>query len=162
MSRSTAARLAPLVLIVFVFGGCAQFTQEVEENPKAVLGGVLGAAGGGLIAAAAGGGAGWIVAGAALGGILGGAIGHGLDSRDKRMAQEAAARAFENNRAGQASVWNNPDSGHSGSVTPTQTYQLANGQYCRRYEQTINVGGQPQQSYGTACRQADGTWQIQG
>jgi surface antigen len=161
MSRSSAALLAPLVLCVFLVSACASVQQGVEDNPKAVLGGLIGAAGGGLIAAAAGGGAGWIVAGTALGGMLGGAIGHGLDERDKRMAQEAAARAFENNRAGQASVWNNPDSGNSGSVTPTQTYQLANGQYCRRYEQTINVGGQPKQSYGTACRQADGTWQIQ-
>jgi hypothetical protein len=25
----------------------------------------------------------------------------------------------------------------------------------------INIGNEPQQTYGTACRQPDGTWQIQ-
>ena len=77
------------------------------------------------------------------------------------MANEAAQRAFESNRAGQTSVWQNPDSGNSGSVTPTRTYELANGQYCREYRQTIVVGGEQHQAYGTACRQPDGTWAIQ-
>ena len=27
--------------------------------------------------------------------------------------------------------------------------------------QTITVGGEVQQGYGTACRQPDGTWKIQ-
>jgi len=161
MKSATARRLAPLVLLVFVVGGCAELGEKIQDNPKAVLGSVGGAAAGGLIAAAAGGGAGWIVGGALLGGLLGGYIGNRLDARDKRMAAEAAAQAFENNRIGQASVWNNPDSGNSGSITPTKTYQLANGQYCRHYEQTIQIGGEPHQTYGTACRQADGSWRIQ-
>jgi surface antigen len=77
------------------------------------------------------------------------------------MAAEAAQRAFEQNRTGQSTAWKNPDSGNSGSVTPTRTYQLANGQYCREYNQTILIGGQQHQAYGTACRQPDGSWQIQ-
>jgi surface antigen len=136
-------------------------SQTVEDNPKAVLGSVLGAAGGAGIAALAGGSTGWIIAGAFLGGLLGGVVGNKLDSRDKQMAAQAAARAFESNRTGQASTWSNPESGNSGSITPTKTYQLANGQYCREYQQKILVGGEQHQAYGTACRQADGTWQIQ-
>ena len=31
---------------------------------------------------------------------------------------------------------------------------------CREFQQTITIGGQPQRAYGTACRQADGTWRI--
>ena len=31
---------------------------------------------------------------------------------------------------------------------------------CREFQQTIMIGGQPQQAYGTACRQQDGTWKI--
>ncbi|HLO78980.1 MAG TPA: RT0821/Lpp0805 family surface protein, partial [Magnetospirillum sp.] len=57
--------------------------------------------------------------------------------------------------------WNNPDSGHYGTVTPTRTYEAAPGQYCREYQQTINVGGQEQRSFGTACRQSDGSWRVQ-
>ena len=32
--------------------------------------------------------------------------------------------------------------------------------YCREYQTTATVGGMAQQSFGTACRQPDGSWQI--
>ncbi len=161
MNRKNTQRLAPVVLLVFFLSGCAAMQQTYEENPKAVLGSLIGAGAGAGIAALAGGGTGAIV-GAAIGGaLIGGYVGNRLDNRDKQMAAQAAQLAFEQNSNGQPSVWNNPDSGNSGSVTPTKTYQLANGQYCRMYTQTINIGGEPQQTSGTACRQADGTWKIQ-
>ena len=157
MGRRTATTLAPLVIVALVLSSCS----TIENNPKAVLGTVIGAGAGAGIAALAGGGGG-AIAGAAIGGaLIGGFIGNRLDARDKRMAAQAAQQAFEKNQAGQPTVWNNPDSGNSGSITPTRTYQLANGQYCREYRQTIVIGGQQEQSYGTACRQPDGTWQIQ-
>lgn len=146
-----------IVLLALAFASCA----SMSENPKAVLGSVGGAAAGGLIAAAAGGGTKYIVLGALAGGLIGGVVGKKLDDRDKRMAAEAAQQAFESNRTGQSSAWQNPDSGNSGTVTPTRTYQIANGQYCREYTQEIYVGGEKHQSYGTACRQPDGSWQIQ-
>ncbi len=156
----TAAKLAPVVACALVVCSCATMKQTVQDNPKAVLGTVLGAAAGAGIAAAAGGGPGAIV-GAGLGGaLIGGFVGNRLDNRDKRLAAEAAQRAFESNRAGEASVWRNPDSGNSGTITPTRTYQIANGQYCREYQQTIVIGGEQHQAYGTACRQPDGTWQT--
>ena len=168
MNRENVRRIAPVVALVLGLAGCEtvgrgieQAGQKIQDNPKAVLGTVVGAAGGGLIAAAAGGGTGWIVAGSLLGGMAGGYVGHRLDARDKRMAEEAAARAFESNRTGQTSTWTNPDSGNSGSITPTKTYQLASGQYCRRYTQTIRVGGEAQEASGTACRRSDGTWEVQ-
>ena len=33
-------------------------------------------------------------------------------------------------------------------------------QTCRQFQSTIQVDGKPQQSYGTACLQPDGTWRI--
>ncbi len=39
-------------------------------------------------------------------------------------------------------------------------YTDSSGRYCREYQSTVMVGGQPQQSYGTACRQPDGTWRV--
>jgi len=33
-------------------------------------------------------------------------------------------------------------------------------QNCREFQQTVIVGGQPQQGYGTTCQQPDGSWQI--
>jgi surface antigen len=161
MRPNTLCKVAAAVLVAFALSSCAALQQDYQENPKALLGGVLGAGAGAGIAALAGGSPGAIV-GAALGGaLLGGIVGHKLDDRDKKMATQAAQQAFEKNAAGTASVWNNPDSGNSGSITPTKTYQLANGRYCREYRQTITIGGEPQTSYGTACRQPDGTWQIQ-
>ncbi len=161
MLRKSLPFLVPLVLLAFVLSGCAAMKQQYEEGPKALLGGVLGAGAGAGIAAAAGGSPAVIVAAALGGALIGGFAGHKLDDRDKRMASEAATTAFEQNRTGQTSVWNNPDTGNAGSITPTKTYQLATGQYCREYKQTITIGGEPQQSYGTACREADGTWTIQ-
>jgi surface antigen len=161
MRRRAIARSGLIAVMALLSSSCATMQQTYEDNPKAILGSVLGAAAGAGIAAAAGGGAGAIV-GAGIGGaLLGGFIGNRLDARDKRMASEAAQRAFEQNRAGQSTAWKNPDSGNSGTVTPTRTYQLATGQYCREYNQAIMIGGQQHQAYGTACRQPDGSWQIQ-
>lgn len=161
MRKKNMYRIVPIVLLAFVLSSCASLQQSYEENPKAMLGGLLGAGAGAGIAAAAGGSPGVIVA-AALGGmLLGGFVGKKLDDRDKQMAQQSATQAFEKNQTGQTSVWNNPESGNSGTVTPTKTYQLATGQYCREYTQTITIGGEQHQTYGTACRQADGTWKVQ-
>jgi surface antigen len=157
MSRSTVCKVVPVVLLAFLLTAC----ETIQDNPKAMLGGATGAAAGGLIGHAAGGGAAGIVGGVLLGGLLGGAIGNALDQRDKRMAADAAQRAFENSSTGTTTAWNNPDSGHSGTITPTRTYQGSTGGYCREYQQTVTVGGEPQQSYGTACRQPDGSWQVQ-
>jgi surface antigen len=83
-----------------------------------------------------------------------------LDAADKKRAQEAASRALESAPSGTAVAWNNPDSGNSGTVTPTHTYQTASGQYCREYQQKIVVGGETHQAHGTACRQPDGSWKV--
>ena len=158
MYRIPVARLAPLAALLLLAPACAGVQETYRENPKAVSGAVLGAVLAGGITAVAGGNTGAIVAATAAGGLLGGVVGKKLDDRDKRMAAVAAAEAFEHNRSGVSSTWTNPDTGNSGSVTPTRTYQIANGQYCRQYQQTIVIGGEEHQTYGTACRQADGTW----
>jgi surface antigen len=160
MRRSAIRKMAPIVLLAFVVSSCATMKQTYGDNPKAVLGGLLGAGLGAGIAAAAGASPAMIVGAALMGGALGGFVGNKLDDRDKQMAAQAATQAFEQNAAGQESVWKNAQTGNSGSITPTRTYQQ-NGQYCRQYQQTISIGGEPQSSYGTACRQADGTWAIQ-
>jgi len=157
MNRAIAPRLIALLLLVVFASSC----ETMQNNPKALLGGAGGAAAGGLIGAAAGGGAAGIIGGVLLGGLLGGAIGNHLDQKDKELAARNAQLSLESARTGQASGWRNPDTGNSGTLTPTRTYQAAGGQYCREYQQQITVGGEKQQSYGTACRQPDGSWKIQ-
>lgn len=130
---------------------------------KQVAGGLLGAAGGALLGSQIGGGSGRLVATAAgtlLGAVAGSSIGQSLDRADRLYAADAQHAALERTPVGQTITWNNPDSGHYGDVTPTRTWQPAPGRYCREYQQTVYVGGQPQSAYGTACRQPDGSWQV--
>ena len=161
MSSRFSRCVATMLLVAFPALSCQTMADTTRDNPKAVLGSLGGAAAGAGIAAIAGGSTGWIVAAGLAGGLLGGAIGHRLDNKDKQMAAQAAANAFESNRTGQAATWKNPDSGNSGTITPTKTYQAAIGQYCREYRQDVIIGGEKQQAYGTACRQPDGSWKIQ-
>ncbi len=143
------------ILLAFVLAGC-----ETTPGPKATVGGLGGATVGGLLAAGLGASPAAIAGSVILGGLVGGAIGDRMDAADKRHANEAAVRALETAPAGQSVAWQNPDNRHAGSVTPTRTYQTANGQYCREYQQLVTIDGKQQQSHGTACRQADGSWKI--
>ena len=160
MNRQTAKWIAPVALLVFVVSGCGTVGQTMVDNPKASGGAALGAAGGGLIGAAAGGGAAGIIGGVLLGGLLGGAIGNALDQRDKQIAYQSQQATLESAQTGQTSTWRNPDSGHSGSYTPTKTYETASGQYCREYQEKVVIDGKTHSAYGKACRQPDGSWKI--
>ncbi len=157
MRTGFAKILAAVVTLAFLSAGCA----TIRDNPKATVGGLGAAAAGGLIAAAAGGHTTAIVGGVLLGGLLGSAVGNVLDQRDKELHMREAQIALESSRTGQASAWQNPDSGNSGTFTPTRTYQERDGRYCREYTEEIVIAGEKQQSYGTACRMPDGSWQVQ-
>lgn len=150
------------LLIPLILSACAGTRQGswVDEHDKTLIGGLGGAAAGGLLAAAVGGDTAGILAGTLIGGLVGAAIGDRLDAADRKEAQHTTQHALETSSSGTATAWHNPDSGNSGSVMPLRTFQKANGQYCREYMQTLYIGGEEHQAYGTACRQADGTWRI--
>ena len=94
------------------------------------------------------------------GGLLGNRMGSSLDCRDQRYHGDTAQNAFESEPSGTTAAWTNPDTGHRGTVTPTRTFQRNDGTNCREFQQTIVVDGQVEEGYGTACRQADGSWSI--
>ncbi|MCR6632368.1 MAG: RT0821/Lpp0805 family surface protein [Magnetospirillum sp.] len=130
---------------------------------KQTGGAVLGGVGGAVAGAQFGKGTGNIAmtaVGTLLGAFIGSEVGQSLDRADQTYANQAGQQAFENARTGEAIAWNNPDSGHAGTITPTRTYEQAPGQYCREYQQTVTVGGKKQDSFGTACRQPDGSWRV--
>lgn len=134
------------------------------ENPKQAIGSLAGAGLGGYAGSTIGSGRGRIVAaavGAGLGALAGGYIGGQLDKADRAAAERTCQQALETGRSGQKTVWKNPDKGTSVTIVPQPAYQTEQG-YCREFQQTIVVGGKPQQGYGTACRQPDGSWQIVG
>jgi surface antigen len=148
--------VAVIVLVAILGTGCA----TMEANPKTTVGAAGGGLVGGLIAAAAGGNPAAIAASVIGGMLIGGMVGNLLDQRDKQMAAEAAHRAMETAPTGKPVAWSNPDSGHSGTVTPTKTYQTADGTYCREYQTTVLIDGKQERATGTACRQADGSWKV--
>ncbi|MES2984901.1 MAG: RT0821/Lpp0805 family surface protein [Pseudomonadota bacterium] len=130
---------------------------------KSDVGTGVGAIAGGVAGAQFGKGNGRLVTtalGALLGAGLGNAVGSSLDRADMQYYDRASQKALETAQAGQSLPWSNPQSGNSGTITPSAPFKNDNGQYCREYTQKINVGGQSQSGYGTACRQPDGSWQI--
>jgi len=161
-------KIISLTLVTIMLAACNPPSQpgvgqDTFGVSKQDIGTVLGGVGGAVIGSTVGRGTGRVVAtaaGAVLGGLAGSSIGKSLDKADAAYAQQNAQKALENGQPGQTMPWKNPNSGNSGSVTPGAYTQNANGQYCREFTQTIMVGGQQQQGYGTACRQSDGTWQI--
>lgn len=146
-----------LLFAALVLAGCASM------GPKEQAGTMVGGVGGALIGSQFGGGSGRLVGvaiGTLAGALIGQEIGRSLDANDQRLMQENAQQALEYGRTDEPSTWRNPDSGHSGSITPTRTYQVAEGRYCREYQQTVIIGGEEQTAYGRACREPDGSWKI--
>lgn len=152
--------LAVAVVAAFA-GACARGD---EPGPKQAIGAIGGAVLGGLLGSEIGSGSGrlWATgAGAVLGAFAGSEVGKSLDRADELYMARTTQASLEHTRTGTTSTWSNPDSGHGGTVTPVDTYRRDDGTYCREFQQTVTVGGETQQAYGTACRQPDGSWKIQ-
>jgi surface antigen len=124
---------------------------------SSLLAGVIGGATGAVIGSQVGGGTGRLAATAAgtlIGAIAGIGIGETLD-------RDCIARTLEHAPDGGTVRWQHgPATLQPWQATPTATYQATDGRYCREFIGTATVGGQPQQVYGTACRQPDGSWEI--
>jgi surface antigen len=153
--------LLPALVAALGLAACQNNGQGPELN-KENVGTVLGGIGGAVLGAQFGKGTGRLVgvaAGALAGAYLGNQIGSSLDKADKAEMEKASQKATTA-PVGQTISWRNPDSGNSGTVTPTREGTAANGDYCREFQQTVTVGGKTEQAYGTACRQPDGSWKI--
>ncbi len=140
--------LLPSVLLL---SSCAPVDNEM-------VGTVAGGVAGGLLGSTIGGGAGKVAAiagGTVLGAFLGGKIGQYMDRQDKILMQQA----LETAPVGKTVSWKNPDNGNQYSVRPTKTYYRQD-EPCREYTTHAIIGGKSQEIYGTACRKADGAWQV--
>ena len=123
-----------------------------------LIGAALGGATGGLIGSNIGKGKGRTVAtvgGVLVGLFVGGKIGRNMDQLDQACAGQALERVPD----GQTVVWQGQNQ-DGYWVTPKRTYEASNGDYCREYTSEAVIAGRRQQTYGTACRQPDGSWQI--
>ena len=152
-------RISTVAVLALPIAGCAADGRGRKETGGALLGAGLGA----LVGSQFGGGIGKFAAisvGTLAGAYLGSEVGKSLDRADRLAMQRSTQNALEDNRTGELSSWRNPDSGHEGTVTPTRTYELASGEYCREYQQTVTIDGKVEKAFGKACRQPDGSWKI--
>ncbi|WP_374302496.1 RT0821/Lpp0805 family surface protein [Ferrovibrio sp.] len=158
---ASSKRFVPVVAALGIAGLLAACAND--SGPKQNVGTVLGGVGGAVAGAQFGKGTGQLVgvaAGTLIGALLGSEVGKSLDRADRSYMDRANQRAFESTPSGTQVSWRNPDSGNAGTVVPQPAYQAQSGEYCREFQQTITVGGQTQQGYGTACRQPDGSWKV--
>jgi surface antigen len=158
--------LALALISSLALGACAQ---DGSQNPwgmgtKQTVGTGAGALVGGILGSKVGGHGGrlWATgAGALLGAFVGSSIGKSLDEADMAYHQQAAQTAYTA-PLNKTISWSNPESGHSGSITPVREgRQASTGDVCRQFKQAIMIDGQAQTAVSTACRNPDGTWTIQ-
>jgi len=141
-----------IVIIGLLVSACTVQQPPSKQSVGAIIGGALG----GIAGSQVGGGKGKIAAtigGTLIGALIGGAIGNTMDATD----QQQAALAIERKPTNQTAVWRNPDTQVQYEVTPTKTYETSTGP-CREYKTVAIINEQREVLYGTACRQADGTW----
>lgn len=150
--------ISVIALVALLLSGCV-----TNGNQKEVAGTLLGAGLGGWAGSNIGSGKGRlaaVAAGTLIGAFAGRSVGQSLDRADKLYANRAYSQA-QYAPVGQPVHWSNPRSGNSGTVVPVRDGNNKNtGEYCREYQTTVNVGGQSQSAYGTACRQPDGSWKM--
>jgi surface antigen len=157
LKRFVAVSISSIMLTACAADG----TSAIKKEHSGGLGGAVAGAWAGSNVGKGKGNIAAIAAGTLLGAYLGKEIGASLDRADMAYYNKTSQYSLESAPTGTTSTWRNPDSGNSGTFTPTQTYKTAQGAYCREYNQTISVGGKVEQAYGTACRQEDGSWQSQ-
>jgi surface antigen len=151
MAGKSASRYlsAGALAVALLIAGCSG-----NEGTKETVGTLTGGALGGLLGAQIGHGDGQLAAtaaGALAGAYIGNQIGKGLDEVDRYKAAEAQSTAASA-PVGETVTWNNPETGHYGSVTPTREGTSASGRYCREFQHTIYVDGEQQQAYRPRSR----------
>lgn len=152
MRKHNGWKLAPAIAIAITLSACAGLT---KQEVGTVAGGAVGAAAGSTIGGGSGRTAAMILGGLA-GAVIGRSVGRNMDEGDKVRAAEA----MEATPTGTSRTWTNPDTQTAYTVTPTRTYAADTGAPCREFTLNANVGGQPDQVAGTACRQPDGSWRV--
>lgn len=147
------------VAVVLSLSACAVPDGIGGYGTKQVVGGLGGAAAGGLLGSQFGRGSGNLAMtgmGVLLGALAGGAAGQALDRADQHALERNTPAALNSS---QPIVWSNPQNGHQVTVTPLRE-GWSEGSYCREFRQTITVGDRSRVGFGNACRQPDGSWKI--
>lgn len=142
--------VAIVVCSASALGGCA-------TGGRQQTGAALGAGAGALAGAAIGHGH---ATGTILGGVLGALLGSEMGRQMDQLDEARLSRSLETTPTARPVSWVNPDTGSAYTVTPTRSYQRDTGMPCREFRMLADVGTEKQEVFGTACRQADGSWKV--
>lgn len=162
-----------------------------RADDKTVLGTGLGAALGGLLGSQFGRGDGRLAAtglGVFMGGVVGHSVGRSLDRADRAWyggGYGTSYHSYAPTTYYYAHSYYEPTYvappappphrviyrpapfiayEETGTSTATEDYDVPasyGSRYCREYTQQVRIGNRIQESYGTACLQPDGSWQIE-
>ncbi len=148
--KRTLINLTLLATIGLV--GCSTNTR----NENTALGAVTGAAVGGVGVGVLGGNPVAIGAGIVGGALIGGFIGHSMDSTDYTTSYSA----MQNNASNKTTSWTNSKTGVTYTMTPTSGLYTVNGNpNCRDFHFTATTkNGKMRSHNGTACLMQDGNW----
>lgn len=83
-----------------------------------------------------------------------------LTDADVVLAVETMQIALETGSDGAIGRWANPETGNSGAIQPTRTYQTEGGYFCRDFKELLNVAGNVETYQNHACRADDGVWRF--
>jgi len=83
-----------------------------------------------------------------------------LDNLNEQQQREHEAAQVHATTApiGETIYWREGNA--SGYVTATREGSSSSGRYCREFQHEVTIGSKREQSYGTACRQPDGSWEV--
>lgn len=155
MTFMTSRLWAAALLTTLIISGCHGYGGPYQR-PGVVVGTVHGGWPGNVVRRGPGR-TPAIIVGTLVGIQIAGSIGRTMDDLDRLRV----AHSLEIVRTGVPTTWVNPDTHYQYSVVPTRTYERSDT-VCREYTIDATIGGKTEQVYGTACRQADGSWKVQG
>lgn len=142
-----------LIGSVFLLSSCAD--SQYSKGQQGVVG---GAAAGALIGQMIGHNTEATLIGMAVGTMLGYIVGNEMDKYDRQELNHV----YERGVSGSTTSWINPDSGNRYSVTPQPAFSNPQGnEPCRKAEIKAIIDGREESTYTTACRDANGQWQLQ-
>ena len=152
-----------LTLFLLFSAGCENFKAPTPKQTSGLGGAVSGAIIGGFVGSRFGGGAGSVVF-TIVGATLGGATGYyavlrDLSPEDVGFFEKSAGHAMEKTGDGQIYNWVNPRTGVAGTLKPTKSYLLADGNLCREFVATIASGKNIGRAKTRGCR-LQGSWKL--
>lgn len=82
-----------------------------------------------------------------------------FSDKDSELMKGTVQNALSSNQDGEKLAWENPETGHKGSVTPLNRKEIQ-GLSCREAQIYNSAGGRTATSKFTLCQHADGEWKL--